>query len=167
MEATMTGISGRSHALCAILALGMIAGCAEKATAPPQAAASPPPQVAASPTPELAGAWYQVLFDSSKSDIDDRGHMIINKVAYVVENNVTTRVTVIGRTDRVGNATANLALSQRRAAQVRDALIIAGVPAARIDTRWTGEDKQGVATDDQIAEQRNRVVDITVVKEAR
>lgn len=163
----MTGTSGRSRAFCAILALGMFAGCTETATAPPQAAARPAPQAATNPTPELAGAWYQVLFDSNKADIDDRGHMIINTVAYVVENNAATRVTVIGRTDRVGSTTANLALSHRRADQVRDALIVAGVPAARIDTRWTGEEKQGVATDDQIAERRNRVVDITVVKEAR
>jgi OOP family OmpA-OmpF porin len=76
-------------------------------------------------------------------------------------------VTVIGKTDRVGSATANLALSQRRADQVRDALVAAGVPAVRIDTRWTGEGLQQVATGDDIDEQRNRVVDITVVQQPR
>jgi peptidoglycan-associated lipoprotein len=159
MEANMNGLSRHAYACSAILALGILAGCAQEATAPPQATASPAPQ--------LAGAWYQVQFDSNKSDIDAHGRMIVDTVANVVVHNAATRVTVIGKTDRVGSATANLALSQRRADQVRDALITAGVPAARIDTRWTGEGKQDVATGDQVAEQRNRVVDITVVQETR
>ena len=160
----MYAISGHSRVLGAIFALGVLAGCADTA-------ASPPPQVEMStaPTtaPQLAGAWYQVEFDSNKSDIDARGRMIVNTVAHVAANNAATRVTVIGKTDSVGSATANLALSQRRADHVRDALINAGIPAARIDTRWTGEVRQQVATSDGIDEQRNRVVDITVVQQPR
>lgn len=34
----------------------------------------------------------------------------------------------------------------------------------RIDTSWVGEGRQQVATADDIAEPRNRVVDVTVVK---
>jgi outer membrane protein OmpA-like peptidoglycan-associated protein len=41
------------------------------------------------------------------------------------------------------------------------------VPANSIDTSWTGETKQAVATADAAAELRNRVVDITVVKQPR
>ena len=92
--------------------------------------------------------------------------MIVKNVAYVVANNATTRVTVIGKTDRVGTPSANMALAHRRANVVRDALITAGVPAARIDTSWTGEGRQKVATVDDAAEPRNRVVDVTVVKQA-
>lgn len=116
--------------------------------------------------PQLAGAWYQVRFGSNKTDIDERGHMLIERVAAVVAGNAATRVTVIGRADRVGSPTANLALSERRADQVRDALIGAGVPAVRIDTQWTGENKQEVRTGNDVDEPRNRVVDITVVEEA-
>jgi peptidoglycan-associated lipoprotein len=160
MEAIMAGLSERSHALGALLVLGMLAGCAEDM-------APSSPQAAASTAPQLAGAWYQVQFDSNKSDIDARGRMIVDTVAHVVVNTAATRVTVIGKADRVGSSTDNLALSRRRADQVRDALVTAGVPAARIETRWTGEGKQDVATGDEVAEQRNRVVDITVVKETR
>ena len=55
-----------------------------------------------------------------------------------------------------------MALSERRAELVRDALIAAGVPSARIDTSWLGEGKQDVPTPDDVAQQRNRVVDIVV-----
>jgi peptidoglycan-associated lipoprotein len=143
------------RALVATLALSLAAGCAQQAS---------PPQAAAATGPELAGAWYQVYFDTNSIAINARGQMIVKNVAYVVANNDTTRVTVIGKTDRVGAPPANMALSQRRADAVRDALIAAGVPAARIDTSWTGEGKQQVATADEATEPRNRVVDVTVVK---
>ncbi|HLF58132.1 MAG TPA: OmpA family protein [Alphaproteobacteria bacterium] len=163
----MKRLSGHSRALGAILALGMLAGCTGQATSPPPQAASPPQQADVSTAPQLAGAWYQVYFDSNKYDINARGRMIADRVAYVVKNNPATRVTVIGRTDRAGTPAANMALSQHRAEQVRDALIAAGVPADRIDTSWTGEGKQAVATPDEIIERHNRVVDVTVVDESR
>jgi OOP family OmpA-OmpF porin len=145
----------------AALAVSVAAGCAQQATQSPQTAAAP---VAAAPGPELAGAWYQVFFDTNSVEINERGKTIIKSVAYVVANNDTTHVTVIGKTDRAGAPSANMALSQRRANVVRDALVTAGVPVVRIDTSWTGEFKQQVATADDAAEPRNRVVDITVVK---
>ena len=119
---------------------------------------------AAAPGPELAGAWYQIHFDTSSFAINARGQMIVKNVAYVTTNNATTRVTVIDKTDCVGAPPANMALSQRRADVARDALVAAGMPAARIDTSWTGEGKPQVATSDEAAEPRNRMVDVTVVK---
>lgn len=142
--------------LVSALALSLAAACAQEAPPPPRAA---PPTDA-----ELAGAWYQIRFDTNSVEINERGRLMVKNVAYVVANNSATRVTVIGRTDRVGTAPSNVALSHRRANAVRDALITAGVPATRIDTSWTGEVRQGVATVDDVAEPRNRVVDVTVVK---
>jgi len=141
--------------LAAALAISIATGCAETSTQP---------QASTAAEPQLAGAWYQVYFDTNSFEINPRGQMIIKTVAHVVANTDSTRVTVIGKTDRAGTAEANMALSQRRADTVRNALIAAGVPPARIDTSWTGESRQAVATADATAEQRNRVVDITVVK---
>jgi OOP family OmpA-OmpF porin len=129
----------------------MLAACADQGS-PPVAAAAP----------EMAGAWYQVFFDTDKADLSPRGQLIVSKVAEVVTKNDNVRVTVIGRTDRAGTATANMALSERRAELVRDALIAAGVPSARIDTSWLGEGKQDVPPPDDVAQQRNRVVDIVI-----
>jgi OOP family OmpA-OmpF porin len=129
----------------------MLAACADQG-APPAAAAAP----------QLAGAWYQVFFDTDKADLSPRGQLIVSKVADVVRTHDEVRVTVIGRTDRAGTAAANMALSERRAELVRDALIAAGVPAARIDTSWLGEGEQDVPTPDDVAAQRNRVVDIVL-----
>lgn len=155
----MHKLSRNTHLVGVMVILGMLGGCAEEAV-------SPPPQVATSPAPQLAGAWYQVYFDNGSSQINDRGRLIVNTVAYVTTNNGTTRVTVIGKTDRVGAPPANMALAKRRAEAIRDALVTAGVPTSRIDTSWIGEGKQDVATADDVAEPRNRVVDVTVVQES-
>jgi len=113
------------------------------------------------------GGRYQIYFDSNKIEIGERGRMIVSNVAYLVANDAKTRVTVIGKTDRTGSAAENLSLSQKRADQVRDALIAAGVPRARIDTSWTGESGQDQEKPKSEAEHRDRVVDITVVKASR
>lgn len=148
--------------VAAAIALSLVAGCAEQ----PKSTQAAAPSTAVD-APELAGAWYQIYFDTNKTDIDSRGRMVVNTVAHVATNNGLTRVTVIGKTDRVGSTAGNVALSQRRADEVRDALIAAGVPADRIDTSWTGEARQAVSTANEAEEQRNRVVDVTVVKVGR
>ncbi len=138
--------------LVAAAGISLLGACASES--PPQA------KVAA---PEPAGGWYQVLFDTNQSNLTAQGQMIVDNVAMAVKSDGSARVTIIGRTDRVGTAAANLALSEKRAERVRDALVATGfVPANRIETRWLGEGKQEVATADDVADQRNRVVDITV-----
>ena len=146
-----------SRALAATLGICLLAGCAQQM--------APPPPAAAVNGPKLAGAWYQVYFGTNDVTLDSRGQMIVKTVASVAASDAATRVTVIGKTDRVGAPAANTALSHRRADQVRDALITAGVAAARIDTSWTGEGSQNVATANDVAERLDRVVDITVVEQ--
>jgi|GEM_PF-3185189 len=145
-------------ALVSGIALSSVAACVESDHPPVRHTSS------SAVEPELSGAWYQILFDSNKTEINERGRMIVKNVAYVVANDTQTRVTVIGKTDTTGSSANNLALSQKRADQVRDALITAGVPGGRIDTSWTGERGQNVEKPNSAAEYRDRVVDITVVK---
>jgi OOP family OmpA-OmpF porin len=145
-------------ARAACLGLLTLAGCTQ-----PQTAAAPRSDAATS-GPELAGAWYQVYFDTAGTDINARGKMIVQQVASIAAQDPTTRVTVIGTTDRDGPASANLVLSERRAEAVRNALISAGIPATRIDTSWTGEGKPVAPNADGIARARDRAVDITIIK---
>jgi peptidoglycan-associated lipoprotein len=147
----MAGFSRSWRPLLAAVGFATLAACAAQGSPPPPA-----------PAPQMAGAWYQVFFDTNQTDLSPRGQLIINKVAEVVRTNDEVRVMVIGRTDRAGTATANMALSERRAELVRDALIAAGLPSARIDTSWLGEGKQDVPTPDDVAQQRSRVVDMVV-----
>jgi outer membrane protein OmpA-like peptidoglycan-associated protein len=71
-------------------------------------------------------------------------------------------VMVIGHTDTVGGLEANDKLSLRRAAAVRDILIAAGVPGEKIELAGRGERETLVKTGDEVAEARNRRVEISV-----
>ena len=150
----MNKISIHTPALLASAALFLIAGCAEMT--------NPSTRGPMAGQPEMAGAWYQVYFSASDSMLDARAQMMVDSIAYAAVNSGDTRVTVIGKADRTGTQSANMLLSHKRADRVRDALIADGVPAARIDTAWTGENRQEVATADDVTEARNRVVDVTV-----
>lgn len=69
-------------------------------------------------------------------------------------------VVITGHTDRVGTVEANDRLSVARAEAVRDILAAAGVPRAAIAVAGRGEREPVVATADEVAEARNRRVEI-------
>ena len=132
----------------------VIAGCAR-----------PAPTTQAVVAPAEARTEYQVFFDTDSAEIDARGQAVVAVIAAVAANNDKMSVRVIGKTDRVGSPPVNMALSKRRTEAVLAALVAAEMPTARIDWGWTGERGLDVATVDEKAEPRNRVVGITVMKE--
>jgi len=69
---------------------------------------------------------------------------------------------VIGHTDRVGAVEFNDALSRKRAETVASRLVAAGVPAERIAVAGRGEREPLIPTNDEVAEPRNRRVEIKV-----
>ncbi len=71
-------------------------------------------------------------------------------------------IVVIGHTDRVGGLQANDALSLQRAEAIRELLIGNGFDAARIHAIGHGERAPRVDTADDMAEPRNRRVDIVL-----
>jgi OOP family OmpA-OmpF porin len=147
-------ISRRWLTVCGALAL--LAACAQT---PPSAVASNPPPVAPGPT----AVWYTVVFDSNSFVVNADGQKVINDVIGVLQRNPASVATLIGRTDTVGTADYNMRLSHRRADAVRDAMVYGGNLAAdRVETRWTGETRQGVPTGDAAAAAANRVVDIAI-----
>jgi len=71
-------------------------------------------------------------------------------------------VLVIGHTDRVGNVQSNDRLSLQRAERVRGELVKLGIAEARVQIAGRGEREPLVPTDDEVAEPRNRRVEISV-----
>ncbi len=69
---------------------------------------------------------------------------------------------VIGHTDTVGKAEANDELSLRRARAVGNLLVSKGFPADLITPIGRGERELAVATADEVAEPRNRRVEILI-----
>jgi outer membrane protein OmpA-like peptidoglycan-associated protein len=71
-------------------------------------------------------------------------------------------VVITGHTDRVGSAEANDKLSLARAEAVRELLVAAGVSRALVSVVGRGEREPLVPTADEVAEARNRRVEIKV-----
>jgi OOP family OmpA-OmpF porin len=72
------------------------------------------------------------------------------------------QVEVIGYTDTLGDEAHNQALSLKRAAAIRDRLIGDGLSASSISIAGRGDLDPAVPTGQQVAEPRNRRVEITV-----
>jgi OOP family OmpA-OmpF porin len=107
-------------------------------------------------------AQYQVLFNSGHAALTPEGHQMIENVAAYVRTDPNLRVTIVGKTDTVGGPPENRSLSQQRAQMVRNALVFAGVPEGEMQTTWTGEGQLNVPTGNNVAEPRNRAVNIVV-----
>jgi len=73
-----------------------------------------------------------------------------------------SEVMVIGHTDTVGGTDANDKLAQKRAMAVREILVAAGVPAQKIETAGRGERELLIKSGDEVAEPKNRRVEISV-----
>jgi outer membrane protein OmpA-like peptidoglycan-associated protein len=96
-----------------------------------------------------------IYFATGRSDLDARAHATIREFAVYARVSGTNAVVVQGYADTVGRAGPNQTLSERRANEVRRALLAEGVQA-NISTQGLGETSLAVSTPDNTAEQRNR-----------
>lgn len=103
---------------------------------------------------------FTVYFDSGRSNIDDTDLANLGLAAGMLEKYPNAKAAVSGHTDSVGNAKANLKLSQERTQNVLKTLQSLGVAAGRISAESDGEDKPAVKTADNVAEQGNRRVEV-------
>jgi OOP family OmpA-OmpF porin len=119
----------KNFAVPAMLAAAvLLAACKTQAPAPEPA---PPPPVAQSQ--KLSADGLFAFGKSSLDDLSDAGRAQLDAFAASLLGGAPYEIVhVIGHSDRIGNAAANLQLSNRRAESVRDYLVQKGVPAERI-----------------------------------
>jgi outer membrane protein OmpA-like peptidoglycan-associated protein len=110
-----------------------------------------------------------VVFDFDKHELKPAAFPTLGKVAEVLKAHQGAAVLVEGHTDGRGNDAYNQALSERRAASVRDWLVKnAGQPRARFTTRGYGKARPVApnarpdGSDDPDGRQKNRRVEIVV-----
>jgi OOP family OmpA-OmpF porin len=81
-----------------------------------------------------------ILFDVNSATIREESTGVLREIADVLKKFATIKVKIIGHTDSDGSDAANLELSRKRAAAVKQALVTdAGIDAARIETDGKGE----------------------------
>lgn len=125
------------------------------------AACEQQPQVASPPPATQLKQLFVVYFNTGQSDLSPDAQAKIAQAAAAFKQGGTA-VAVKGHADRVGDQGANLRLSLRRTAAVKAALMSNGVPESAIRSGGLGEENLPVPTADQVPEQLNRSVHITV-----
>ena len=106
---------------------------------------------------ELAAVLTQkVYFDYDQDALRDDARAVLDAKVPILLANPGIRVAITGHTDERGTAEYNLALGQRRAAQVKRYLKSKGVQDARLTTQSLGDSQPAVQGTDEAAYQQNR-----------
>jgi outer membrane protein OmpA-like peptidoglycan-associated protein/osmotically-inducible protein OsmY len=112
-------------------------------------------------------ALDEIEFSTFGFRLDGDDQEVVERAAGLLKGQARVRIRVEGHTDSYGSAEDNLALSKDRAAEVREALIEAGVPAERVDAVGYGEyrpavDPTGAPLDGDGGEQRDIVLTVVL-----
>lgn len=101
-----------------------------------------------------------VLFDTGQSTLKPGADRALDRLAQFLKDSPNSAVLIEGHTDSVGTDDYNLALSQRRAQSVADALSSRGVSSDRVQTKGLGKAYPVASNDTQAGRQQNRRVEI-------
>jgi len=118
------------------------------------------PAAAGAPAMPPREQSYLVFFEFDRAELTPEATRVVQRALSTYRAGGAPRIVVTGHADRAGPPSHNDALSKRRAAQVRDALVKAGVPANQIVTQARGENAPLLPTPDGVAEPQNRRVEI-------
>ncbi|HVQ78142.1 MAG TPA: OmpA family protein [Candidatus Binatia bacterium] len=105
---------------------------------------------------------FVLYFVEGGDELTPESGQVLQQVFAEIGRRADFEITVIGHTDRVGSVPFNDALSLRRAERVRAELTRLGVASGRIEVAGRGEREPLVPTEDEVAEPRNRRVEIIV-----
>ena len=105
---------------------------------------------------------YTVFYLLDQISLTPDSAQDLDAIKHHVAHFPAPEVIVTGHADRLGTTAYNDALSLRRARQMRDALVAAGIARDRIQVVARGEREPLVATPDNLSEPRNRRVEIKV-----
>lgn len=100
------------------------------------------------------------LYFSQGDTLTKESQALIGEVGRRIAELPAPEIIIIGHTDRVGSEEANDRLSLRRAEALRTALVGLGIPADTIQTVGRGEREPRIPTADEVAEPRNRRVEL-------
>jgi peptidoglycan-associated lipoprotein len=101
-----------------------------------------------------------VYFDFDKSDVHAEDRSTIAGHAKLLVKNRGKKVTLEGHADERGTVEYNMALSERRAKAVKDALMAQGASGDQVKTASYGEGRPAAQGHDESAWSKNRRVEV-------
>ena len=104
-----------------------------------------------------------VLFATASAELLPESLAELARLRDLLADHPGLRIRIQGHTDDVGDDDANQALSERRAAAVRDHLTAEGIAADRLEAAGFGESRPVVPNDDDAARALNRRTEFVVL----
>jgi outer membrane protein OmpA-like peptidoglycan-associated protein len=104
-----------------------------------------------------------VLFESGQAELKADAHTSLVEVVDLLQSEPDKKIRIEGHTDGVGEAAANIKLSERRAESVMAALVALGVDASRITSVGMGEDFPIASNENEEGRSKNRRVDVILL----
>lgn len=137
------------------------AGGTQEATArltvtPPPPPPPPPPTPSVSDEDLFNQNIRDVYFDYDKSDVRGDQQSSVQADGQFLGQHTNINLTIEGHCDERGSTEYNLALGDRRASAVKDALVAAGVNGSRIKTISYGKEKPFCNESNEACWQQNR-----------
>ena len=108
-----------------------------------------------------------VLFEFGKADLKSGSVRSLDRLVSLLNEYPERNLLIEGHTDNVGADTSNMALSQRRAEAVDNALVVAGVDRVRITARGLSEAYPVASNDTAAGRQQNRRVEIYILPDGQ
>lgn len=105
-----------------------------------------------------------IFFDPGKAILSPESSSELDRVIDMMNSNPNMTIQITGHTDDLGADDVNFKLSQDRAAAVKTYLISKGINTTRLTSKGYGEAKPIAANDTEDNRQRNRRVEITILK---
>jgi outer membrane protein OmpA-like peptidoglycan-associated protein len=115
--------------------------------------------LAKEPTPPKR---YRLYFVTGTATMSVDASAELARIATAIKARNSCDVSVIGHSDRVGDNESNRGLSLQRAETVAKALKNIGVASQCMDIRYYGENDPAIPTADNVAEARNRRVEVEI-----
>jgi outer membrane protein OmpA-like peptidoglycan-associated protein len=110
----------------------------------------------------MAPEHFTLHFLFESESLTEESRALLPRILAAARNHPFPDVAVTGHTDTTGSAAGNYELGLRRANSIRTRLIEAGVDRGLIDVTSHGEADPLVKTADEVADPRNRRVEITI-----
>lgn len=110
------------------------------------------------PTPQ----GFNIYFDMGSSKVNAESLAALEQVLAEVRRRDSRDISLNGHTDRTGEAAVNMKLSLDRANTVKGLLVEKGISADYLTLEYYGESKPVIPTADNVAEPKNRRVEVVV-----
>jgi peptidoglycan-associated lipoprotein len=105
---------------------------------------------------------FLLYFESGSNRLTPESEKLLTEILAFVKSRPVPDLTVIGHTDTVGAAQANIDLGRTRATMIRDRLVAGGLNGSLVSVASHGKADLLVPTPDETPEPRNRRVEVTV-----